>query len=438
MFFGRKKQAQLTEALKASATANKEEYWAIVWRRFRKNRPALWSWRILIFLGFIALFADFIANEKPLYCKVAGAHHFPVLKDYSVSLGWSGWDAEFLNVDWKEIEYEQVWWPFITYSANTLDFSNALFKGPFDQQTVTDGRFWHRLGTDEIGRDVAAGMVAGTRTAMLVGLVAMSVASFIGILLGMFAGYFGDNRWRWTRTRVVLNILALLAAWFYAFHVRSYILFESESLWWEWGKSFLLSFLIITVANLLARGLEKIPALAEKRAIPIDLLIMRIIEVLESLPGLLLLLAILAVIDNPGILEVMVIIGLLSWTGIARFVRAEMLRVRELEYIEAAQAMGFSEWRIIWRHALPNSLSPVLVVVAFGIAAAILLEAVLTFIGVGLSIDQVTWGSLLNEARKDFSAWWVALVPGFAIFITVTVFNLIGDGLASAMDTKLS
>ncbi len=100
--------------------------------------------------------------------------------------------------------------------------------------------------------------------------------------------------------------------------------------------------------------------------------------------------------------------------------------------------MGFSRWRIIMRHAIPNALSPVLVALAFGVAGAILTEATLTFIGIGLPIDQVTWGSLLNEARKDFSAWWVALIPGMAIFITVTVFNLIGDGLASAINTRLN
>ena len=303
---------------------------------------------------------------------------------------------------------------------------------------MAEDRFWHWLGTDDLGRDVAAGMLAGTRMAMLVGVVAMSVACFFGIILGLLAGYYGDSRLRWTRVRLLANGVAVVAAWFYGFAARSYALAESEVVAWEWGKSTLLALSLLVLANVVAGLLERFPPLARKWALPVDLLVMRVVEVLESLPALLFLLAILAVIEKPGILDVMVIIGFLSWTSVARFVRAELLRIRTLPYIEAAQVMGFSEWRIIWRHALPNALGPILVVVAFGVAGAILAEASLSFLGLGLSIDQVSWGSMINKAREDFSAWWIALLPGLAIFVTVTIFNLIGDGLATAMDAKLS
>jgi peptide/nickel transport system permease protein len=133
----------------------------------------------------------------------------------------------------------------------------------------------------------------------------------------------------------------------------------------------------------------------------------------------------------------MVIIGLITWTGIARFIRAELLRVRQLDFIDAAQSMGFSELRILFRHAIPNSLTPVLITIAFGIASAILIEAFLSFLGIGVSPSDVTWGSLLNLSRDSIKAWWLAILPGSAIFITVSVFNLIGEGLSDALNPKL-
>ena len=132
----------------------------------------------------------------------------------------------------------------------------------------------------------------------------------------------------------------------------------------------------------------------------------------------------------------MIILGFVSWTVLPNS-HDELLRIRTLEYIEAAQAFGYSQFRIIFKHALPNALAPVLIAVAFGIASAIIIEAYLSFIGVGIPDDQVTWGSLLNMARDNISAWWIAIFPGTAIFITVTIFNLIGEGLTDALDPKM-
>jgi len=119
-----------------------------------------------------------------------------------------------------------------------------------------------------------------------------------------------------------------------------------------------------------------------------------------------------------------------------RFIRGELLRVRALEYVQAARSMGFSEWRIMMNHAIPNALTPVLITIAFGIATAILAEATISFLGIGVPPEEVTWGSLLAIARNNFNAWWFAVFPGLAIFITVTMFNLIGEGLTDAMDSR--
>ena len=164
---------------------------------------------------------------------------------------------------------------------------------------------------------------------------------------------------------------------------------------------------------------------------------MRLIEIVNAIPALFLLLAAVTILEKPSIISVMVIIGLLRWTTIARFIRAELLRVRSLEFIEAANAMGFSDWRIIIRHAIPNAIAPVLITIAFGVASAILIEAFLSFLGIGLENDEITWGLLLSFARESTMSWWLAIFPGLAIFITVTIFNLIGDGLTEALDSKL-
>ncbi len=432
MFFKRKKN-QIVEP-----ASEEQSYWSGVRKNFYKSKAAVWSVRLLLILLFVALFSDFLANEKPIYCQLDGQTYYPVCKDYLVSLGWDRWDAQFFSIDWKEADYESVIWAPITYSAYTIDYSNTQFKGPFDAQRVKSKRHWHWLGTDEIGRDVAAGMISGTRTAMLVGVIAMSIATIIGVFFGAIAGYFGDDRLRASRIQMVCNFFGLIFGVFYGFMARSFAFSDGGYFLVEMLKGMLILSGILVLANLLAWLLERWSGWNTKRALPVDLLVMRFIEVLNSIPGLLLILAILALIKRPNIFNIMVIIGFIGWTGIARFLRAELLRVRELEYIQAAQAMGFSERRIIWRHALPNAIGPVLVTVAFGIASSILIEASLNFLGLGLSVDQITWGSLLNEARKDFSAWWVALVPGFAIFITVTIFNLIGDALSSAIDPRLN
>ncbi|MFN5847593.1 MAG: ABC transporter permease, partial [Chitinophagales bacterium] len=193
---------------------------------------------------------------------------------------------------------------------------------------------------------------------------------------------------------------------------------------------------IFALFNLIAVLLKRIPFFGKKVNVPVDIMISRLIEVKVSIPTLLLILSIVAVMSRPNILMVMVIIGFTSWTGIAKYTRAELLKVRSLEFIQAAQSLGYSEMRTIFKHALPNSLSSVLVAIAFGVASAILLESSLSFLGIGMRPEDVTWGSMLSAARGYFKAWWLAIIPGFAIFVTVTVFNLLGEGLTDAMDPR--
>lgn len=168
-----------------------------------------------------------------------------------------------------------------------------------------------------------------------------------------------------------------------------------------------------------------------------DFIISRLFEVMMTFPVFFLILTILA-FSNPSIYNIMIVIGLTGWTGIARLVRGEFLKLRNLNYIEAARALGGSDLRVMAIHMLPNSLAPVLVSATFGIAGAILVESSLSFLGFGVPPPEPSWGDILSQSQKyvDF-AWWLVLFPGIAIFLTVTSFNLLGEGFRNAIDPKL-
>lgn len=412
-------------------------YWEYVKRQFVKNKRALYASYVVIVLLFIAIFADFLSNDKPIVMKYNGEWYAPVLKEYVVDFGVGKWQKELINVKWKNLETDVAIWPLIPYKPTTQDKSVKQYASPMTKGD--NGK--HFLGTDKLGQDVAAGMIHGTRIALSVGLVAMSIAFIIGVFLGTLAGFYGDDKLQVARIRLILNLCFLPFAYFYGFMVRSYVLSEAIA---TSILSFLIQFLwsllifigILLLPNLLSIPLKKIKFFGKKVKIPLDILLTRFIEVVVSVPVLVLILVIIA-IAKPSIYNVMIIIGLVSWTGIARFVRAELLKIRRLEYIEAADALGYSNMRKMFRHAVPNALSPVFISVAFGIAAAILVEAFLSFLGIGVPVDTITWGKLLNLSRSNSSAWWLAIFPGLAIFITVTVFNLIGEGLTDALDPKL-
>jgi peptide/nickel transport system permease protein len=171
----------------------------------------------------------------------------------------------------------------------------------------------------------------------------------------------------------------------------------------------------------------------------IDMFISRLIEVVLCVPALVLILALVAIIENVSTWHLMVVIGVTRWTSIARLTRAEFLKLREMEFVTAARALGAGQWRIMLRHILRNSLAPVLVPITFGIASAILIESGLSFLGFGASPPNPSWGTLLAAGRKNIQAmWWLIVFPGTAIFLTVLAYNLIGEGLQEATDPRLT
>ena len=219
----------------------------------------------------------------------------------------------------------------------------------------------HRLGTDDLGRDVLSRMIHGARVSLAVGFAATALSLIVGSFFGAIAGYYGGAA---------------------------------------------------------------------------DWIVSRLIEIVLCFPFLFLVLGIVALFQ-PSMATIMIALGLTSWTTEARYVRGEVLRVREMEFAQAARASGASDARIIFRHLLPNALAPVLVSASFGVANAILVESALSFLGLGVSVPTPSWGSILSVAETFIDyAWWLVLFPGLAIFTTVAAFNVIGDRFRDALDPR--
>jgi len=169
----------------------------------------------------------------------------------------------------------------------------------------------------------------------------------------------------------------------------------------------------------------------------VDSFLMRFVDIMLCFPTFFLILTVVALL-GPSIFNIMLVIGITSWMGTSRFVRAEFLSLRERDFVQAARALGVKDRRIIFKHILPNGLAPVFVTATLDVATAILVEAGLSFLGFGVQPPAPSWGNILTEGRTYiFDAWWLTVFPGFAILITVLSFNLLGEGLRDSLDPRL-
>jgi peptide/nickel transport system permease protein len=435
-------------------------YWRMVWNQFRKNKPALVSLYLLIALLIISIFSDLIANKQPLYARYHGRNFYPAFqalfhKSYTDSVinpQSSRYEKlQFDITDWRSLSLDKVMWAPIPYSPSQSDHYNMDYIAPGGDQHYKNSIgelvpspyiLKHHLGTNRIGQDVASGLVHGIGIAFRVGLISMGIAAFFGILLGAVAGYFGDRKIRIRRGSFMMAIPGLFLGYFYGFVVRSGNLkeafhdnFLSSTI--QLVFSCLILFIVAIGLSFTGSFLKKISWFGKKVYFPLDILISRFIEIFDSMPALLLIITISSLFIEKSLGLIMVIIGILAAPHIARLTRAEFLRIRNLDYVQSARALGFNSSRIIVRHMLPNALAPVFVYIAFGVAAAIIAESSLSFLGIGVPQDIVTWGSLLSYARDDYNAWWMVVFPGIAIFITVMMYNLIGEGLRDALDPRI-
>jgi peptide/nickel transport system permease protein len=169
----------------------------------------------------------------------------------------------------------------------------------------------------------------------------------------------------------------------------------------------------------------------------VDFWLMRLVDLMLCFPSFFLILAVIAILE-PSIWNIMVVIGLTGWMGVARLIRAEFLSLREREFVVAARALGASDVRLMVRHMLPNALAPVMVSATLGVAGAILTESALSFLGLGVQPPTPSWGNILTAGKDNIEiAWWLSFFPGLAILITVMSYNLLGEGIREAIDPRL-
>jgi peptide/nickel transport system permease protein len=404
---------------------------ANLWQELKNHPTSKWALRCTLVLFFIALFANFIANDRPLYCKVEGKTYYPVFNQIASNLGFSSIKTPKPGASWHDFSYETAIWPVIPFASQSLDLENK-YKAPFTG-AKKNNRFRHILGTGLLGKDIAAGLVHGTRLALSIGILSILLAALIGIFIGGIAGYFGDHSFRLSWLSILGLCLGILVTIYYTkifFEVWS---IDDASIFAStitFIGSLLCAFAMGSFLFILFYFIGKWARIPSSTALPLDLLLMRLIEIIQSIPALLILLVLAGIFSNRSIWIIIFIIAFIKWTGIAKFIRAELLQIRHLPYIESARASGLGEFRILLKHAIPNAMTPIYIAMAFGMASAILLEATISFLGIGVEQEIMSWGKMLAQARQKPSAWWLAIFPGMLIFVCVVVFNLIGDQLS--------
>lgn len=276
----------------------------------------------------------------------------------------------------------------------------------------------HYLGTDILGRDVLVVLVAGAQRLVLLTLPAVAVATAAGAAAGAAAGFWGNQQ---LRLPVAAIGWGVAAAW------RVLALPYAE-----------IFFLLLGAALLLSLATYRASYLAKRRVwyftLPLDSLVLSIITLLGAVPRLILLVA-LAAGPPPTTLHFIGLLALLAWPETARLVRGQMLKVRAQPFIEAARASGLPAGRIWWRHALPHACLPLLAFAPLSLAGLVGLESTLSFLGIGSGPDVASWGGLLATVRQSPSAWWVAVVPGLALLLTLLSLQKLA-GIAAEYTTR--
>jgi peptide/nickel transport system permease protein len=368
-----------------------------VWRRFRKHKLAMAGAVVLLCMVAVAVFAHYLA-------------------------------------------------PFDPNAIDEVHWQGTPLPPCFQDRALCGG---HSLGTDENGRDLLSRLMFGARISLTVGVAAVVMELCIGTVLGAISGYFGTVQWRrkskatavWQLWFGALAGLAAGSAGAYYVHPHLHGV-------WLQG---IVEAVIVLALSYAGWKIADFAFWAPGRQaqylnvnIPVDYFIMRLTDVFLSIPLLPLLLTltgIVAVSSNKASLNfgvIVIIIGLLSWPGVARLVRASYLSLREREYAEAARALGNNDGRIMLRHLLPNAIAPIIVQATLDVANVIVLESTLSFLGFGIQPPTSSWGSMLANAESNLEvAWWAAVFPGLCILVTVLAINYIGDGLRDALDPNM-
>lgn len=403
-------EAELEVGLETDLSKVGITYAELVWGQFRKKPSALFGLGLVGVLFLVAFLAHFLANNKPYVMIVDGRWSFPLFANFSrTDVVWFGLFVAVLTAVAGHLAFcrgrtpaarRRRRWLYWGVTAVYLAYLgwDAYFFNHFDQLTDYTAQI-EQLRAQ--GHDVAAWFPPVAEHFRAVDThAAWPSLHAEGHLLGVDA--------------VGRDVLARLI---HGTRVSMAVGFISV------GISMVIGVVLGALAGYF-RG-------------AVDAIIMRIVEVVLCFPTIFLILMLLAFLPR-SVFMVMVVIGLTSWTSATRLIRGEFFKQREMEYAMAGQALGMSPWRLMFRHILPNSIGPVLVVATFGVASAILLESVLTFLGLGAGPETPSWGEMLSQGRENtLGRWFLVVLPGLAIFVNVLAFNLVGDGLRDAIDPRL-
>jgi peptide/nickel transport system permease protein len=369
------------------------------------------AWIFLFIIAFLAIFGPLIANEKPYFCKLEGKSYYPIFTQVSES-GLSAAHPDHAPVTWRNTSFETVWRAPVPFSHQTIDLMADAYLSPLGNQSG-EKRFRHWLGTDVLGRDVLAGMIRGCRVSLLIGLGSMLLALMIGIPVGSAAAYWGNKGWRITTKRFLLT--GFTAALIFL-------------IWYTPLSNAIKTMItLILISGLYFLGRKVHPNSRTNISIPLDQITLGVISIIDGFPGIFLILILVAIIPIKGWVVVMFTIALLRWPSMARYMRAEVFKMRETNYIKAAQIANIPAGQILRKHIIPYAFRPVMISFIFGVSSAILTESSLSFLGIGLPSEEINWGRLLAQSRNNFDAWWLVVFPGCAIFFTLLSLYTIGN-----------
>lgn len=367
-------------------------YLKIVRQKFLRSKINKIGFWIVLFLFSIALFADLLANNKPYYLVDEGKTYYPIVLDFLP-------DFQSSRKAIKNKENNPSFWGRLSYPAHQslVDLSDWLGH-QFNKEKLLE--FDYKELKEKVAQNKAYAIYAPIKfSPNEYNLDKMFLKPQSSHWLGT------DEQGRDVLSRLIHGSKVSLKVGFIA--VGIYVI---------------LGLIIGSLAGFFGGK--------------IDFFISRFIEIMMCFPTFFLIIAILALIDA-NITTIMLVIGFTGWTGIARLTRGEFFKLRSQDFVLAAKSLGLSSFRVIFRHILPNTLAPVMVSATFGVASAILIESSLSFLGFGVKPGVPSWGAILSESREFIDiAWWLTLFPGVAIFLTITSFNLVGEGLRDATDPK--
>ncbi len=397
-----------------------KSYPEIVWGQFKKYPLSLWSLWGVGFLFVLAMIAPILAMNVPFYISIpegVGPEHLQ-----GISFPWFAalFDSNFFE------------------SGVDIFFNVLLFATPLNLLAWIGFKQAKSFENKEHYKRVRLKFVG------------VSILVLTAVCLAAFMGGFSQPYVDYVALAEMEGVDAIFPLVEYSYRDVDAMAVQAAPSWSHWlgtdgvgrdvmtrllyGTRISLTIGVVAVAIYMTIG-AILGSLAGYFGGKVDMVILRMIEVMLCFPTFFLILTIRGFIDDPSIFHIMIIIGLTGWTKVARLVRGEFLRLKNQEFVHAAEALGLKRGRIIFRHILPNSLGPVLVAATFGVAGAILIEASLSFLGLGPPTAP-SWGQILTTGRQT-GQWALILAPGFAIFITVSLLNLVGEGVRDAIDPKM-